>query len=219
VTTFDPMFADYGGLSASQSKRRYHLPDGGEPEVENTETSTGPQEEQITLPVSQLEALREEAFQAGLSQGTAEAQQMHLQEIQAMGARVEGVLSDLAAQVADEMQRMEREAIHLALAIAERMIGYAVEINPEYIIKVVHDALALCGAANIQRIRVSPEDLEFIEVMGVAKGFKEYDGTWSFAPDETIRAGCVVETSAGEIDHRLDAAWDRVKENVIKVLK
>jgi flagellar biosynthesis/type III secretory pathway protein FliH len=48
---------------------------------------------------------------------------------------------------------------------------------------------------------------------------KEYDGSWSFVQDETIRAGCVVETSSGEVDFRLDQAWERIKDNVVKVLR
>ena len=34
--------------------------------------------------------------------------------------------------------------------------------------------------------------------------FQEFDGSWNFEADETIKAGCVLESSAGLIDLQID---------------
>lgn len=220
----DPMFADYGGITPGAQKRRWHLPKEiagafAAPDSDDAPADGGPAEDTIALSASEIEALKEDAFKAGLEQGAAEKAAEQEAELAQVAARLEGLIADLSNQVKEELFRVERDAVSLSLSIAEKMVGYAVEINPEYILRIVHDALSLAGGANIRKVRVSPEDMEFIEVLGVAKQIKGYDGTWEFAADETIRSGCVVETSSGEVDYRLDLAWERVKENVLKAIK
>jgi flagellar biosynthesis/type III secretory pathway protein FliH len=115
-----------------------------------------------------------------------------------------------------ELQALEASAVKLAVEIGEKIVGHAVEINPEYITNIVRQALGKAGGAAIKTVRVSPQDLEFIQVVGVAKQLKEFDGTWAFEADDTIRAGCVVSTSAGEVDFQIDKAWERMRDAVLK---
>jgi len=210
----DPMFEDYGGTTSSAVKQRFHA-EGGMVATRETE-AVAPHAE---IDVAQLDHAREEGFLQGIEAGKAAAAEEHEAALAELKERLNTLLSDLATQLQEEVAQSERHAIDFCLSLAHKMVGHAVEINPEYVVKLIHDALSLCGAANIHKVRVSPEDLEFIEVLGVAKSFKEYDGSWAFVADDTIRAGCVVETSAGEVDHRLDTAWERVKDNVVKVLR
>ena len=123
----------------------------------------------------------------------------------------------MGSQIQQEVEAVERRAVEFALQVARKLVGTIVEINPEYILQVIKDAVKLTGGATIKAIRVSPQDLEFIKMLSPERQFKEFDGSWSFQPDDTIRAGCVVETSSGEIEFDLDKTWERINESVTKV--
>ena len=114
---------------------------------------------------------------------------------------------------------MERQAVELALQVARKIIEQAVEINPEYIIPIIREAITSSGSAIIRKVRISPQDMEFVEYAGLRKQLKEFDGSWDFEADESIRSGCIVETSASQIDYQLDKAWERVRDQVVKVIR
>lgn len=215
----DPMFADYGGSTKVKSTLRYHVPEGAE-ELYRSEEN-GEEEatvERISLTEEELAALKAEAAEVGRQAAAAELQGIERQRWEALEKRFGETVNDLVAQTKRYLETIERSAVDLSLEIAGKLIGQAVEINPEYIVDLVNKAISKAGGAAIKTVRVSPEDMEFIEVVGIAKKIKEYDGTWKFESDPGVKAGCIVETTAGEIDFQLDAAWERIKEQVLKVL-
>jgi flagellar biosynthesis/type III secretory pathway protein FliH len=219
----DPMFSNYGGLEdAKNSGVRVHAPRGqqnftptkkrGVTEVELTEVENMKQQHQRQLE-SAVASAREQAFEEGKKTAEAEvAERMQVTE-----NRYAEVLRDISSQLNESLDGIENQAVTLAVAISEKLVGAIVDINPEYILAIVRDALQLAGAAQVKKVRVSPQDLEFFNLLQLNKEFKEYDGTWKFEADETIKAGCIVESSAGEVDYDLDAAWQRIAEQVVKV--
>ena len=83
----------------------------------------------------------------------------------------------------------------------------------------MREALKYAGTASIKKVKVSAQDLEFIEVMGLSKKLKEFDGSWAFEADENLKSGCVIETSAGEVDFNLEKSWERIAESVVRIIK
>ena len=215
----DPMFDNFGGLSPQTGPKRWHLPTHLAHKTPQDEARELVDEKRQSFSEEELGLLRQEVLQSGIKTGREEAEKHHKTEREHWERRVTDLFKDLNTQLEERLQALERKAVELAVAIGRKIIDGAVEINPEYILKVVSDALALSGGASILRVRISPQDMEFMEVIGAARQLKEYDGSWKFEVDDTIKAGCVVETSAGEIDYQLDSAWERVRENVIKVLR
>jgi flagellar assembly protein FliH len=211
----DPMFADYGGRSELSGSGSFKY--GGNIEQE---AKVDPNEaRKIKLLPEELQAKIEEAKRAGFAAGKAEAEQAAAQQRTAMEQRLHGVLQDLVGQINESLERMEKDAVTLSLSISQKIINQAVEINPEYIVQLVRESLAHAGGAGIKRVRVSPQDMEFIEVVGVARQLKEFDGSWNFEADPAIKTGCVVDTSAGEVDFQLDRSWERVRDNVVRVIR
>lgn len=216
----DPMFADFGAAKQSQQVRRWHLPDNitydadaFEREEQQKATREKTEREQ------ELSRVREEAFAAGREAAISEAVAENSARMEQIEQRLTAIFHDLDEQVRDNVVEMERQAVELALQVAKKIIDQAVEINPEYIISIIREAVAGSGGALIRKVRISPQDMEFVEYAGLRKQLKEYDGTWDFEADDTIRSGCIVETSASEVDFQLDKAWDRVREQVVKVIR
>lgn len=216
----DPMFRDFGGFPEDDLPQRWHLPQ--EYAHRGEEAAVRHQREMDELHAEYAEKIalaRKEAHEEGRSEGHASAIEESNSRWQTIEAHIREVMADFAQQAIEALEQTQKASLHLTLEIAQKIIGTGVEINPEYIVQIIHEALAQSGAANIQKVRVSQQDLEFIEVVGVRNIIREFDGSWDFEADPSIQAGCVVETSAGEIDFDLNKAWDRVRDNIIRVAR
>ena len=227
----DPMFEDYS------SQGRSAPAEGVEGDL------LDPQDEMLVLgqveepmyPASEVEELQqrhknetdaltakheiqlEDARASALEEGRAEAQSEADKSVKGIEASYAGLIEDMNAQILERLAEVERQAVQFSIQVAKKLVGSIVEVNPEYILSVIQDAMKLTGGASIKAIRVSPQDLESIKALNPEKQFKEFDGTWSFVPDDTIRQGCIIETAAGSAEYDLEKAWERIREQVIKV--
>lgn len=218
----DPMFEDYGGISKDGAERRWHLPEHLATVSEQARRDAELAAEQATVPMipeSEVERLCAEAYERGKQESLAQAQSEQAEKMGLMAQQVESVLHDLQSQLNIELATLESQAVDLAVRVAAKLVGAAVEINPEYIVPILNEALALAKGAAVRKVRVSPQDMEFIDVVGVTKNLRSFDGTWTFEADPMIKSGCVVETSAGEIDFQLDKAWERIQSSVVKAAR
>lgn len=175
--------------------------------------------EQVILTQPQIDQMLSEAYNKGREESLVEAVAENNQRFAEMEQQLKSVLSDLSTQEQAGLRDLEQEALNLSLDIAKKIIGHAVEINPEYIVKIIQEALQLSGGARLKKVRVSPQDLEFIEVLKVAQTIKEFDGSWVFEADESIKAGCILESSAGTINFELDKSWERIKDKILSLRK
>ena len=147
----------------------------------------------------------------------AEARRESEEKLKAIEERYSFLIDDMSVQIREGVEGVERRSVDFAIHIAKKLVGSVVEVNPEYVLGIIKEAVKLTGGATIKAIRVSPQDLEFLKMLSPDRQFKEFDGSWSFQADETIHAGCVLETSSGEVEFDLDKAWERIKESVLKV--
>lgn len=212
----DPMFEDYSAVSSGLSQKAvsdeglYEESLVGASELE--ELARHHQEEVAALQDEHERRLNDARAEA-VEQGRSEA----LEQLKAIEANYAALIEDLNTQIIEKMGEVERQAVEFAVQVARKLMGVAIEANPEYIVPVIREAIQLTGGASIKAIRVSPPDLELIAKLVPERQFKEFDGTWSFIGDENIRHGCVVETNAGNAEYDLEKAWERVKEQVLKV--
>lgn len=218
----DPMFEDYSAVSSGPSQKA--VSDGGMSSDEGLyeESFVGASEleelarhhqEEVAALQDEHERRLNDARAEAVEQGRSEA----LEQLKAIEANYASLIEDLNTQIVEKMGEVERQAVEFAVQVARKLMGVAIEANPEYIVPVIREAIQLTGGASIKAIRVSPPDLELIAKLVPERQFKEFDGTWSFIGDENIRHGCVVETNAGNAEYDLEKAWERVKEQVLKV--
>ncbi|MGI6524326.1 MAG: FliH/SctL family protein [Bdellovibrionota bacterium] len=216
----DPMFEDFGGLPPIESKVRWHLPkELAYQKHDEEEKSKEPEIVTTTLTEAELEGVKKEAYDEGYAVASAEMNAKLQEQDEIYKQKMQEVFSDIQKQIEENLKTIERQTLDLALAISKKIIDDAVEINPEYIVDIINKAVALGGTAEVKTIRVSPQDFEFINLVGVGNSVKGFQENWQFVADPTIKAGCIVETSAGEIDYQLDLAWERVQDKVLKIAK
>ena len=215
----DAMFQDFGG-GREDADSLWHLPKSvGFVSIDKKKIEEEKQQQREAEFLQQLEAARAEGFQAGTEQATMELSLAMNEKLQAIEQHFSVIIADYKKQIEEKVVEIEKSAVLLATQLTEKIIPEAVEINPEYLLPIIQEALNLSGGAIIKEVRVSPQDYEFIQVVGLTHSMKAFDGTWSFVADESIRAGCIIHTSAGEVEFDLTKAWERTKEKVLSVIK
>lgn len=149
---------------------------------------------------AQADAIRAEAersgYQAGFSVGRDEGLAQVTETLVAACAEAEGARS-----------RAKDTAITLARRMAEKIIGRAIDLDPTLIGAMAGQALVAARARGGSIVlRIHPEDLAALESTRHVWTAQLVTGAdVRLVADESVgRHGCVVETSVGRLDARLD---------------
>ena len=160
---------------------------------------------------AELEAIHQEAWQAGFEAGKEEG----LQQGQAEGAQQ--ALADAAQQfesywapLAELQQAMETqlqqlgealsaEVLQLAVGFAEQIVASKIALDRNAVLPVLQAALDELGQTLLQaRVRAHPEDLAVIQAFAQER-FAAV--SWQWVADEAVeRGGCMVDTGSVKLD-------------------
>lgn len=168
-------------------------------------------QEQAVPEVDVAKASFEEGYAKGLEEAKENQSLMHVM----MQEQYTLLWEDMQVQLDELKQEHETRAVELAMRVANKLVGSVVNDHKQYVIDVIREALASVGKATINGIRVSPQSFELLGLDEYGEQVKIHgDQKLTFKPDESIRAGCIVETAAGESDFDLDRAWQRMYAKV-----
>jgi len=149
-----------------------------------------------------LSLLREEARRAGWEQGLSEGRQAARGELRLQADRLQHLIEQLAAPLAQAGQDVQDELVQLAMAIARQVVLRELSTQPEQIRDVVTQAIAALPSGNRHlRIHLHPEDAHLL-----AEHLDAHEvASWKIIEDATLsRGGCLVDTGATRIDARLE---------------
>ncbi len=156
----------------------------------------------------QLEALQKRAWEEGLALGRDEGRRKALAqgqaEIAARVARLDGILRELAAPLAEIDATVVESVAELALLIARHLVRRELKSSPGEVVGVVRESMRqLPVATRHARIRLHPEDAELVQS---ALGLGDDTRGWALEPDPLItRGGCVVETESSRVDASVES--------------
>jgi flagellar biosynthesis/type III secretory pathway protein FliH len=153
---------------------------------------------------------RQEGYAEGLVAGRAELRATAEPVVDALSHAIEE-LRALQLRAAD---LVEREAVVLAVEVAEKVVAGALEVEPERVLDVVRGALRALVERERVVIQVNPEDMEIVregldELRGSLGGMEHVDVQ---EERRVPRGGAVVRTTVGEIDARIRTKLDRAKD-------
>lgn len=155
---------------------------------------------------------REVGYAEGLAQAQAEAQARLAPALDALEQAVAGV-----ASLRDEIAGgIERDAIELALQLAEKIVAGALAVEPERVVDVVRGALRRLADRRHVTILVNPDDLETIRqatgrLSGELGGIEHCEVQ---AERRVPAGGAMVRTEEGQIDARVETQLMRARELV-----
>ncbi len=148
-----------------------------------------------------LEAARAEGMAEGLAAGRAEIEPA----VEALGAAAR----ELAEESAAAAERAEAAAAELALRLAEKVVGAALEAKPELVLEVTRGALRRLAEPREATLLVNPEDVDAVRE-AVESLSAEHGAPLVVRAERRLpRGGCIVRTEAGEIDARIAGQLER----------
>lgn len=205
--------------------------------VEEPEVSTFEQAMESTGAklMSRRDRIYQEAYSSGHAAGFAEgfAEGKKLGEIEAFRQTAEERSQIIESQIAtfaealdsmgeamhraiaDWFENAEPELANIAVLIAEKLIRRELKQDPLAIVEIVKQTLQEITHASSARILVNPQDVRFLdgreqELLAAAGSIRSIE----FVPDETVHAGCLIQTEGGSVDARIEVHL----KNLIKEL-
>ncbi|HTE61798.1 MAG TPA: FliH/SctL family protein [Solirubrobacteraceae bacterium] len=161
---------------------------------------------------AEADAIRALAHVEGLATGRDAA----LAELAPAAAALDAAARALRDAAATTAERLEAQAVDLALFLAEKVVGAAVAADPALVVEAVRGALR--GLVERERVTVlvHPDDLELVRdamdgLVATLGGIEHYEVQ---AERRVARGGAVVRTPDGDVDARLDVKLQRAREVV-----
>jgi flagellar assembly protein FliH len=169
---------------------------------------------------AEAEQIRAQAWAAGEAEGRAAglaAARTNAQPaLAALAASVEAI-GQVRAQVVAEL---ERDAVDMALRLAEQIIAGVLSVQPERVVDVARNALRHLTDRRQVTLVVNPADLELVgecvEQLQSELGGIEHLGVQ--ADRRIARGGAIARTDTGDIDAGIDTQLARARELAIAAL-
>lgn len=141
------------------------------------------------------QAAREEGFHQGRNEGLASGRA----EANAELAALRSIAAQLSRPLAELDTEVERALTNLALSMARRIVGQAVEDEVENLRQLVHRVVSHLGALESEvEVELSPEDYQRLNALD------DLDGLWKLRSNPELQAGdVVVRQEDTEVDGRL----------------
>lgn len=111
----------------------------------------------------------------------------------------------------------EQRAVHLAAAIAGRIVRRELQADPRITVQLIRDGLELARGNSEMRILLHPQDHAALgeQIERLAAEFSRL-GPTTLVPDERITlGGCRIETRHGAVDQQLEAQLARIEAELI----
>jgi flagellar assembly protein FliH len=158
------------------------------------------------------EAARAEGYAAGRQDAVAALEPALVALTQAV--------ADVQASQAEAAVELERRAVELGLALARKVLGAALEVEPERVLEAVTGALR--GIVERERVTVlvNPADLDIVResMDGLRASLGGIEHCEVQAERRVGRGGCIVRTPVGDVDARVETKLERAGEVIAAAL-
>lgn len=153
---------------------------------------------------SALAAEHARGVEAGRQAVAEEMQKEFEKRLESERERAQALLTGMREQIERLSERLEREAFRFALAVAGKIVAREVTLDNQIVVRQIQEALRRVLGVDMVTIRVNPQDEAVLRdnkpaLLSGSDSIREV----VIEPDDKIdRGGCVIETSAGNVDAR-----------------
>lgn len=163
----------------------------------------------------------EQGMQQGLQQGMAAGQEQGMQETVQRTEQLKMEFVELVMARRKVLASLEPEIIHLAVDIAEKIVGMELSTGREIISGIVRQALSTLKERETIAIRVNPSEVEAItnnqkSYEAMIEGLRRFE----VLADGAIEPGsCAIETNLGNVDARISTQLEAVRAGLDEMAK
>jgi flagellar assembly protein FliH len=158
----------------------------------------------------------QEGRQAAVAAATRVLEEKVGKQLETLLPALRKAIDSIAAEKPNWLRHWERSAVHLAAAIASRVIRREVERTPEISIELLREALELAVGSPRIAIHLHPEDHAAVagQVCKLTGELARLAKCETAADAAIPRGSCRVETEYGAIDQTFDAQLARIEEEL-----
>jgi flagellar assembly protein FliH len=186
-----------------------------EPPVGGT-VSLRDMESPLAAAQAEADAIRAQARAEGHADGLSAGLEEGRAQLAAALAALEAAHAEVVALRAATAEAVERDAVELAVQLAEKIVAGTLEAEPERVLDVVRGALRRLSERRRVTVLVHPDDLELVRA--AADGFAAELGGIEHcevqAERRLSRGGAIVRTDEGQIDASIETQLARARELV-----
>jgi flagellar assembly protein FliH len=190
--------------------------------------------EMIELAESQVAAIRQQARDCGLEEGRRQGLDHSTERIETRARDLsEKAVRDSLSTVLPAMKsaadalvterdrwltEWETTAVHLAAAIAEKVVKQRVSLDPDAARGMIREALELAAGTPRIKLRLHPQDASQLGKLATeAEATLSSCGEAQIVPDAALtRGSCLIETQHGTIDARIETILARIVSELLE---
>ncbi|KWX75584.1 FliH/SctL family protein [Paenibacillus jilunlii] len=166
-----------------------------------------------------VEAVKSEAYQQGYQEGQAQAELEMAQKMAEMMEEARQVLQEAYRAKEVIIQEAEPFLVELSCDIAEKIVDKQLTVEPQFAMDLIRKNLARKREQGLISLCVSPAQFSFVnaarEELALAV---DSQAELQILPDSTVRDhGCVIRSSFGSIDARIDTQLAEIKKELIRI--
>lgn len=153
-----------------------------------------------------IEAARKEGHAQGIAQADT--------EMAGLIGTCEQIGLHLATERDNVLANNEREIVELALSIADRIVGAALEVSPELVVEACEGAMRKAFHRGTMTVLANPEDLELLRAAGprMSERLGGVDHLEFVSERRLDRGSVIVRTNAGEIDGTIEGKRAKIEQ-------
>ncbi|MEN6493501.1 MAG: FliH/SctL family protein [Thermoguttaceae bacterium] len=178
----------------------------------------------VTKAKQESEAIRKQAEAEGRKAGQAAGEAAIEQIVEKQLSKQLATLLPALRQVVEDIRHAkqawlthwEKNAVHLAAAIAARVIRRELAAQPEIPLALVREALELAAGNSQVRVHMNPADHAALgsQVQSLIKEITPLAPAELLADPQITPGGCRVDTQFGSIDQQLETQLARIEEEL-----
>ena len=175
----------------------------------------------IAQATEQAEAIRAQAREEGHAEGLLAGREQGAAEVSCVVGVLNAALAEIQELRSEVADAVERDAVELALSLAEKILAGALQVRPELVLESVQGALRRLVDRRSVTVLVNPADLDTVAQAYGADGAKTV-GVERFelqGEERVPRGSAMVRTAEGEIDASVQTQLERAREVVAAELQ
>ena len=159
---------------------------------------------------------REQGHKTAVEEVRAQLAQQQKQQLSTLLPALGKAIEDIQHAKQAWLAHWEKSAVHLATAIAERLIRSELPKKPELTMALAQEALQLAAGSGRIRVHLNPADLETLgpQIEEIAQRISAVAPAELVADENVSAGGCRVESEFGVIDQQFESQLARIEEEL-----
>ena len=157
------------------------------------------------------------AYQQGVQEGHASAQQEMMAHLDAMNTRMARTIEEFSGLRQRFRHEAEEDVVALALAIARKVLHRELTMAPDALLGLVKAALEKIEAREVHRVRIRPEDApmvkQFLEKMGLPQRVE------IVADPGLERGAAILDSSRGALDASVETQLAEIERGLADLVR